>query len=96
MIVDSLRGGSDAKSSWPLATSQEDISSTTHQIAVPTVVIAGENDKADSVATLKEELVGRLRDVTFEVLAGTVHLSPLEALVEIALLVPAFIQRLRC
>lgn len=94
VIADSLRGGAQAKASWPLATSQEDISSTTAQIAVPTMVIAGEKDQVDSVATLKQELVSRLMDVTFEVLADTGHLSPLEAPGQIAALIQGFVTRL--
>jgi 3-oxoadipate enol-lactonase len=95
VIEDSLRGGAQAKAAWPRHTSQEDISREIASIEVPTIVIAGERDRVDSVATLREELMPRLPGVTqaqMHVLPETGHLSPLESPDQIAALVHAFVQ----
>ncbi|WP_144141283.1 alpha/beta fold hydrolase [Paraburkholderia sp. BCC1884] len=94
VIDDSLRGAAAAKTAWPRATSQEDISREVASIEVPTLVIAGELDRVDSVATLEAELLPRVPQAVMHVLPGTGHLSPLESPDEIATLIHAFTQRL--
>lgn len=94
VIDDSLRGGAAAKAAWPRSTSQEDISREVASIDVPTVVIAGELDRVDSVATLEAQLLPRVAHATLHVLPGTGHLSPLESPDEVAKLIHAFVQGL--
>ena len=94
VIDDSLRGAPEAKAAWPRYASREDIAREVSSIDVPTVVIAGELDRVDSVATLRDEVLSRIPQAVMHVLPGTGHLSPLESPVEIANLVHAFVQRL--
>lgn len=97
VIEDSLRGGAQAKAAWPRHTSQEDISRELASIDVPTIVIAGELDRVDSVATLRDELLPRLPRTTqarMHVLPQTGHLSPLESPDQIAALLHAFVRDL--
>ena len=91
VIEDSLRGGAAAKIAWPRYTSQEDISAAVSAIAVPTLVIAGERDQVDSVATLETELLTRIPHAVMHVLPGTGHLSPLESPREVAGLIGEFL-----
>jgi pimeloyl-ACP methyl ester carboxylesterase len=79
VIADSLRGALQAKAAWPNAGMLEEIINEVVSINVPVVVIAGERDTVERAATLKEELLPRIPQVTMHVLPGTGHLSLLEA-----------------
>lgn len=79
VIEDSLRGAPQAKAAWPSATSLEDISDKVATITAPTLVVAGELDRVDSVDLLKAELLTRVPHAVLQVLPGTGHLSMLEA-----------------
>jgi pimeloyl-ACP methyl ester carboxylesterase len=62
----------------------EDISSAVLNINVPTLVLAGENDQVERVATLEQELIPRIRDAQMKVIPRSGHLSLLEVPDEIA------------
>lgn len=91
VIADSLRGAAAAKLAWPTRTSREDLSAAVADINVPVLVIAGELDRVDSVATLRTELLARIPHATLQVLPATGHLSPLESPREIATSIRSFI-----
>jgi pimeloyl-ACP methyl ester carboxylesterase len=93
VIEDSLRGAPQAKAAWPRSTSLEDITRDVAAIAVPTIVIAGELDRVDSVDLLKAELLSRIPHAVLHVLSGTGHLSPLESPQELGELIDAFAAR---
>jgi pimeloyl-ACP methyl ester carboxylesterase len=84
VIDDSLCGAAAAKAGWPQGAMLEDISMQISSIDVPTVILAGELDKVDSVATLRRELLPRIANARMQVLPGVGHLSPLEAPLAIA------------
>jgi pimeloyl-ACP methyl ester carboxylesterase len=84
IIEDTLRGAPQAKRAWPEAGMIEDISSAVLNINVPTLVLAGENDQVERVATLEQELIPRIRDAQMRVIPRSDHLSPLEVPDEIA------------
>ena len=90
VIEDSLRGAPQAKAAWPWSTSLEDISRDVAAINVPTLVIAGELDRVDSVDTLKAELLPRIPHAVMHVMPGAGHLSPLESSDELARLIVDF------
>jgi pimeloyl-ACP methyl ester carboxylesterase len=90
VIEDSLRGAPQARQAWPAATSREDITAEVAAIGVPTVVIAGELDKVDSVAVLRAEVLPRIAQAVMHVVPGTGHLSPLEAPLALATLIERF------
>lgn len=91
VIEDSLRGSLEAKAAWPRHASQEDISRDVASIDVPTMVIAGERDRVDSVATLRDELLPRIPHAQMHVLPETGHLSPLESPDQVAALIHTWI-----
>lgn len=95
VIEDSLRGAPQAKAAWPRATSLEDISDKVGAIAVPTLVVAGEADRVDSVDLLKAELLSRIPQADLHVLAGAGHLSMLEAPEELASMIGSFVGSLQ-
>jgi pimeloyl-ACP methyl ester carboxylesterase len=90
VIEDSLRGAPQAKAAWPRTTSLEDITRDVAAIDGPTVVIAGELDRVDSVDLLKTELLSRVPHAMLQVLPGTGHLSPLESPQELGGLISDF------
>ena len=94
VVEDSLRGADQAKAAWPKSTSQEGITAAVAAINVPTLVIAGELDRIDSVATLEAELLTRIPHATMRVLPGTGHLSPLESPTGVAALIDEFVDGL--
>lgn len=94
VIGDSLRGAPAAKIAWPRYASQEDISKDVAAVAVPTLVIAGELDRVDSVATLEAELLPRIPQAVMQVLPATGHLSPLESPDGVAKLIADFVDTL--
>jgi pimeloyl-ACP methyl ester carboxylesterase len=84
IIEDTLRGSPQAKRAWPEAGMIEDISAAVLNINVPTLVLAGENDQVERVATLEQELIPRIRDAQMRAIPRSGHLSPLEVPDEIA------------
>ncbi|MFJ2363741.1 alpha/beta fold hydrolase [Pseudomonas sp. NPDC087697] len=94
VIEDSLRGAPQAKAAWPNSTSHEDITHEVTAINVPTLVIAGELDRIDPVATLEAEVLTRIPQSTLQVLPGTGHLSPLESPTEVAAIIRDFVDGL--
>ena len=91
VIEDSLRGAPQAKAAWPRSTSFEDITRDVAAINAPTIVVAGELDRVDSVDLLKAELLSRIPHAALHVLPGTGHLSPLESPLELARVIGDFV-----
>jgi pimeloyl-ACP methyl ester carboxylesterase len=96
VIADSLQGGAAAKSAWPLAASQEDITAQATQIHVPTLVVSGAEDRVDPPAILRQELLPRIAQARLHVLPGIGHLSPLEAPDDLTALIHDFALPLLC
>jgi pimeloyl-ACP methyl ester carboxylesterase len=94
VIADSLRGAFAAKQAWPHVASQEDITVHVAAVNVPALVIAGELDAVDSPATLQAELLSRLPHAVMHVLPGTGHLSMLESVDGLLLLIERFCRSL--
>ncbi|MGV7241074.1 alpha/beta fold hydrolase [Caballeronia sp. M23-90] len=91
VIEDSLRGAPQAKAAWPNVAMREDITAAMASIDAPTMVISGELDQVDPVATLQAQLLPRIPHAAMHVLPGTGHLSPLEAPAEVAQLIARFV-----
>jgi pimeloyl-ACP methyl ester carboxylesterase len=84
VIEDSLKAAPQAKAAWPDVAMAEDISAAVESIVVPTLVISGEQDQVDRVATLEAQLLPRIPHAAMVILPDTGHLSPLEAPEDIA------------
>jgi pimeloyl-ACP methyl ester carboxylesterase len=90
VIADSLRGSPAAKTAWPLAASQEDITEAVSNVAVPTMIISGERDRVAPPRMLEKELLPRIMRATMQILPGLGHLLPLEAPQRLAELIKTF------
>ncbi len=78
IIADSLSGSSEAKSAWPTQGMLEDISIEVTQIEVPTLVLAGELDRLDSVEQHREEVVARIPGSVLRIIPQSGHLLPID------------------
>jgi 3-oxoadipate enol-lactonase len=90
VIADSLAGAAPARATWPLATSQEDITAAIGAIEVPVIIISGQNDRVDPPMVLRRTLFARLPGARMVELPGVGHLAPLEAPEDIADLLRVF------
>lgn len=79
IVEDSLSGSAAARWAWPTSSILEDISAEVSKIEVPTLILAGENDRVDSVEQHRREVLPRIAAATLEIVAGSGHLSPIEA-----------------
>jgi len=91
IVEDSLRGAPQAKAGWPNVAMREDITAAAASINVPTIVIAGERDQVDNIATLQKELLPHIPHAAMHVLPDVGHLSPLEAPADVARLIAQFV-----
>lgn len=86
-ITDNLRTSAAAWRAWLEKGSREDISAEISRINVPVLIAAGERDETMTAELLTREIARRIRDASLTVIAEAGHLLPLEAPVEIALLI---------
>ncbi|ASL46167.1 2-(acetamidomethylene)succinate hydrolase [Burkholderia sp. AD24] len=91
VIGDSLKAAPQAKAGWPNVAMREDITEAMASIDAPAIVISGELDQVDRVATLQAELLPRIPHAALYVLPGVGHLSPLEAPAGVARLIARFV-----
>jgi pimeloyl-ACP methyl ester carboxylesterase len=76
---DSAAAAGPARLEWPLHGIAEDVSARAQAIAVPALVVAGEHDRVEPPALLRENLLPYLASAEFAVVPGSGHLLPLEA-----------------
>ena len=95
IIEDSLSGVPEAKLAWPTSAILEDISSEVPKIAVPTLVIAGEQDRLDSIEQHRREILGRIPNSRLEIIADSGHLIPIDEPVQLAHAIGQFVTELQ-
>lgn len=92
IVEDSLSGASAARLAWPNEGMLEDISAAVATIQVPTVVIAGECDRLDSIEQHRREVIARIPRSRLEVVAGSGHLLPIDAPARVAEIIRQFVR----
>ena len=95
IVEDSTSALKEARLAYPTASILEDISSEVSKIKVPTVVLAGELDKLDSIEQHKREVVARIPNAKFEIIKGSGHLIPIDEPVQLADHIARFVSSLR-
>jgi pimeloyl-ACP methyl ester carboxylesterase len=94
VFEDNLRGAPQAKTGWPLVALREDFSDRVASINVPTLIVAGEFDKVDTIEILRREVLPRIAHARLEIIPGVGHLLPLEAPKALAAHIRAFASEL--
>ena len=77
-VEDYLRTSESAWRGWMEVGSREDLSGLYADLALPTLVLAGERDPVIPPDFARDEILPRLPDASLRVIEGTGHLSPLE------------------
>lgn len=90
VLADSLSGSDAARTEWPLRGIAQDITGYARRVAVPALVIAGEDDQVEPVEVLRTKLVPFLAGALFTVIPGAGHLIPLEAPAALAAAISGF------
>lgn len=94
IVQDSLSGTPEAKLAWPTSAILEDISLEVSKIAVPTLVLAGELDRLDSVEQHRREVIARISGTRLEIIPDSGHLLPTDQPVRTARAIDRFLGQL--
>lgn len=82
---------SEAKLAWPTSLAYEDISEVVGKIAVPTLIVAGDQDRQDPLEQHRREVVPRIPGATIEVISDSGHLIPIDQPHRLAETIRAFV-----
>lgn len=94
IVQDSLSGTPEAKLAWPISAMLEDISPEVSKITVPTLVLAGEHDRLDSVEQHRREVIARISGARLEIISDSGHLLPIDEPVRTARAIDQFVRQL--
>jgi pimeloyl-ACP methyl ester carboxylesterase len=94
IVEDSLSGVPEAKLAWPNSAIREDISAEVARIAVPTLVLAGEHDRLNSVEQHRREILSRIPNSRLEIIRGSGHLIPIDEPLALAHAIDTFAAQL--
>ena len=81
----------EAKLAWPTTAIREDTSAEVGRIAVPTLLLAGEQDRLDSVEQHRREVILRIADARLQIIPGSGHLVPVDEPAALADALKAFV-----
>lgn len=90
IVQDSRSSATGAATEWPLHGIAQDVSAQTTRVAVPALVVTGQNDQVEPTDVLRRNLLPYLADAELTVIAHTGHLIPVEAPAELADAIEAF------
>lgn len=95
IIEDSLGASREAVLAWPTSSLLEDISAEVPKIDVPTLILAGEKDRVDSVEQHRREILARIPNARLEIVKGSGHLVPIDEPAQLASAIAQFAAELR-
>jgi pimeloyl-ACP methyl ester carboxylesterase len=78
LLQDSLAGSPAAKRAWPTIAAYEDISAQVNNIAVPTLLLAGDQDRQDPVELQRRETLPLIENARLEIIPDCGHLIPVD------------------
>ena len=94
IVEDSLCGSAAAKRAWPTYAAYEDISDQVGKIEVPTLILAGDQDRQDPLEQQRVEVAGRIAGARLQVVHGSGHLPPIDQPDELADLIDDFLSQM--
>lgn len=80
-----------AKLAWPTSLAYEDISAVVGKIAVPTLILAGDQDRQDPLEQHRREVLPRIPGAKIEVIRESGHLIPIDQPHQLAEAIRAFV-----
>jgi 3-oxoadipate enol-lactonase len=92
IVEDSLSGTPEAKLAWPTSAIDEDISAAVSNISVPTLVLAGELDRLDSIEQHRREVIAKIPGAKLEIIPHSGHLLPIDEPVRTAEAIDSFLK----
>jgi pimeloyl-ACP methyl ester carboxylesterase len=92
IVEDSMSGSRDATMAFPMGSILENISSEASKIRVPTLVLAGELDRLDSIDQHRHEVVARIPNARLEIIKGSGHLIPIDEPAQLARAIAQFVE----
>jgi 3-oxoadipate enol-lactonase len=91
IIADNFAAAPQAKLAWPISSAYEDISAQVKDISVPTLVVAGEQDRQDPVEQHRREVLSRIRGAKLLVIPECGHLVPIDQPAQLADAIRTFV-----
>ncbi len=78
IIADNLAAAPHARLAWPMLSAYEDISAEVNKIEVPTLIVAGDQDRQDPVEQHNREVLPRIPGATMQIIQHCGHLIPVD------------------
>lgn len=91
ILSDNFAFTPQAKLAWPTVIAYEDISADIGKIAVPTLVLAGDQDRQDPVEQHKREVLSRIPGAQLQIISDCGHLMPIDQPAKLADAIRAFV-----
>jgi pimeloyl-ACP methyl ester carboxylesterase len=91
ILADNFAAAPQAKLAWPTSSAYEDISAEVGRIAVPTLLLAGDQDRQDPVEQHKREVLSRIKDAELKIIPDCGHLMPIDQPTLLADAIRAFV-----
>jgi 3-oxoadipate enol-lactonase len=82
---------SQAKLAWPTSSAYEDISGVVGRIAVPTLILAGDQDRQNPLEQHGREVLPRIQGASIKVIQNSGHLIPIDQPHQLAEEIRAFV-----
>lgn len=90
IVEDSLAGSPGAKLAWPTSAIMEDMSNEVPKIKMPTLIVAGGEDRLDPVEQHRSEVLPRIPKQRMEILTESGHLIPIDEPDQLAAIIQRF------
>ena len=91
ILADNFAASSQAKLAWPTLSAYEDISGVVGDIAAPTLILAGDQDRQDPLEQHRREVLPRIPGTHITVIRDSGHLIPIDQPDQLAEAIRAFV-----
>jgi 3-oxoadipate enol-lactonase len=92
ILADNFAFTPQARLAWPIVMAYEDISTEVGKITVPTLVLAGDQDRQDPVEQHKREVLPGISGAQLQIIPDCGHLMPIEQPVKAADAIRSFVR----
>jgi pimeloyl-ACP methyl ester carboxylesterase len=78
ILADNFAAAPQARLAWPMSSAYEDISGEVGKIDVPTLIVAGDQDRQDPLEQHRREVLPRVPGASLKVINNSGHLIPID------------------